>query len=284
MTASFRGRRLPPALPILLLTLLAAIVLVSIFADALAPFPPDQPSLRARLRPPAWLAGGNPANLLGTDALGRDILSRILYGGRTSLAVGCIAVLFAGTIGIAIGLVAGYAGGLVDAVLMRISDAANAIPIILIALLFVVTLGASFMNVTIALVSLLWARYTRVIRSEVLSIRSREYIVAARLVDASHLWIIRHHLLPNVMSTVIVLATLQVGSAILIEAALSFLGAGVPPPTPAWGSMAAEGRNYVATAWWITFFPGMAILVTVFIFNLLGDWLRDLLDPRLRQL
>lgn len=269
---------------ILLASIIALVVLAAIFADFIALHPADEASLRNRLKPPVWLEGGSWLYPLGTDDLGRDIWSRMIFGARVSLSVGLFAVGGAGSIGVALGLVAGYMGGRTDAVLMRVTDAALAVPLILVALLFVVTLGQAFVNVIIALAILLWSRYTRVIRSEVLSLKERDFVALARIAGASHLRIMVRHILPNIMNTTVVLFTLQLGTVILVEASLSFLGAGVPPPTPAWGTMVADGRDFTATAWWISFFPGVAILVTVLSFNLFGDWLRDRLDPKLRQL
>ena len=269
---------------ILLGSLVAIIVLAAVFADFIALHPADEASLRNRLKPPFWFEGGSMLYPLGTDDLGRDIWSRMIFGARVSLSVGLFAVGGAGSVGVALGLVAGYMGGRTDAVIMRFTDAALAVPLILVALLFVVTLGQAFINVIIALAILLWSRYTRVIRSEVLSLKGRDFVALARIAGASHLRIMLRHILPNIMNTAVVLFTLQLGTVILVEASLSFLGAGVPPPTPAWGTMVADGRDFTATAWWISFFPGVAILVTVLSFNLLGDWLRDRLDPKLRQL
>ena len=269
---------------IVLASIIALVVLAAIFADFIALHPADEASLRNRLKPPVWLEGGSWLYPLGTDDLGRDIWSRMIFGARVSLSVGLFAVGGAGSIGVALGLVAGYMGGRTDAVVMRVTDAALAVPLILVALLFVVTLGQAFINVIIALAILLWSRYTRVIRSEVLSLKERDFVALARIAGASHLRIMVRHILPNIMNTTVVLFTLQVGTVILVEASLSFLGAGVPPPTPAWGTMVADGRDFTSTAWWISFFPGVAILATVLSFNLFGDWLRDRLDPKLRQL
>jgi peptide/nickel transport system permease protein len=266
--------------PLLFGGILVVVVLAALLADVLATYPPDATSLRARLHPPAWIAGGSWDHPLGTDALGRDVYSRILYGARISLTVGLLAVGFSGAIGVTLGLVAGYYGGWLEAVIMRVTDAASAIPVVLVALLFVVTLGASLLNVVIALSVLLWSRYTRVVRSDVLSLRERDFVTMARIADAPDWWILTRHILPNALSTVMVMATLQIGVAILTEATLSFLGAGVPAPTPAWGSMVADGRDYITTAWWISFAPGVAIFITVLAANLLGDWLRDRLDPK----
>ncbi len=278
---SWRDFRRLPLVPI---TIIGLVVFGAIFADLLAPHPPNITSLIAAMRPPFWIEGGSLAFPLGTDHLGRDILSRILHGGRISLLVAVCAVLGAGAIGIALGLVAGYIGGRTDAIIMRITDAAQAIPLILVSLLFVVTIGQSFANVIIAITVLLWSRYPRVIRSEALAIRSRDYVKLAQVGGASHFWIITRHIFPNALASAVVLLTLQVGIVIIIEASLSFLGAGVPPPAPAWGSMVSDGRDYIASAWWVSLFPGLVILLTVMAFNLLGDWLRDRLDPKLRQL
>jgi peptide/nickel transport system permease protein len=263
---------------------LTAVCLAAVFADFIAPRRPDATSLATRLRPPFWLEGGSPSHPLGTDDLGRDILSRLVYGARVSLVVALFSVLASGTIGVGLGLLAGYVGGRVDTIIMRVTDASLAVPIVLIALLFVVTLGPGFVNIIIALACLLWSRYTGIIRGEVLTLRKRDFVALARIAGASRRRIIVRHILPNTMNTAVVLMTLNLGIVILVEASLSFLGAGVPPPTPAWGSMVAEGRNYVVSAWWLSFFPGLAILLTVLSFNLLGDWLRDRLDPTLRQL
>jgi peptide/nickel transport system permease protein len=276
-------RRRRRDVPVVIVGLLALIVFGALAADLIAAHPPDEVALRMRLEPPFWLAGGSTSYPLGTDRLGRDIFSRVLHGARISLAVGLLSMLGGGAIGVTLGMVAGYFGGKLDALIMRITDAASAIPIVLVALLFVVTLGASFLNLIIALASLIWARYVRVVRSEVLTLKERDFVTLARIAGASDRWILTRHILPNILNTVVVLLTLQVGIVILTEATLSFLGAGVPPPMPAWGSMVADGRDYIATAWWVSFFPGMAILVTVLTFNLFGDWLRDRLDPKLHN-
>jgi peptide/nickel transport system permease protein len=271
-------------IPLFSLAIILMVIGAAIFAESLAPHSPFAGSLRHRLAPPFWLDGGNVSHPLGTDDLGRDILSRLIYGARMSLIVAAAAVLGAGTLGVALGLLAGYYGRTADALIMRLTDAAQAIPLILVALLFVVTLGQGSINVVIALVVLLWSRYTRVVRGEVLSLKSRDYIALARVAGASDTRIILRHILPNTFNTIVVLMTLQVGIVILVEASLSFLGAGVPPPNPAWGSMVAEGRDFVANAWWISFFPGLAVMLTVLACNLLGDWVRDRLDPQLRQI
>jgi peptide/nickel transport system permease protein len=216
--------------------------------------------------------------------MGRDLLTRLMYGARVSLLVGFLGLLTGGGIGAALGLIAGHAGGRIDAVLMRITDTTLSFPIILFAILLVVILGGSLLTVVFAVALVLWARFARVIRGEVLSIRERDFVAQARIAGSSSIRIMRVHLFPNVLNSLVVLLSLQVGWVIIVEASLSFLGAGAPPPTPTWGSMIAEGRDYIASAWWVSFFPGLAILVTVLAFNLFGDWLRDALDPTMRQL
>jgi peptide/nickel transport system permease protein len=257
---------------------------MALLAPLLSPADPYEQTLRLRFRPPVWEESGSWAHPLGTDRLGRDMLSRIVWGSRISLAVGALAVLLASTVGAAVGLVAGYYGGRVDATLMRITDATLSFPTILLALILAVTVGPSFGNVVLAIAVILWARYARVIRGQVLTLMALDFITQARLAGASAWRIITRHLLPNTLNTLVVLVTLQVGYVIIVEASLSFLGAGIPPPTPAWGSMIAEGREFVTSAWWVSFLPGLAILLVVLAFNLLGDWLRDTLDPKLRQL
>ena len=278
--AAAPGRRWP-WIP---LGIVVAFVIAAALAPLLSPSDPYAQSLRNRFKPPVWEERGSWAHPLGTDRLGRDMLARILYGARVSLAVGVVAVLLASAVGAAVGLVAGFYGGRVDAILMRVTDATLSFPVILLALILAVTVGPSFGNVVIAISVILWARYARVIRGEVLTLMQLDFIAQARLAGAGAWRIITRHLLPNTLNTLVVLVTLQVGYVIIVEASLSFLGAGIPPPTPAWGGMIAEGRDVVTSAWWVSFFPGLAILLVVLAFNLLGDWLRDTLDPRLRQL
>lgn len=270
--------------PVVPLAIIILMVLTAVLADVLTPYSPVNISLPERLRPPFWEQGGSLAHPLGTDPMGRDLLTRLIYGARVSLLVGFLGLFLGGGVGAALGLIAGYAGGRVDTFLMRLTDTTLSFPIILLAILFVVILGGSLLIVVFAIALVLWARFARVIRGEVLSIRERDFVAQARIAGSSPRRIILVHLLPNVLNTLVVLLSLQVGWVIIVEASLSFLGAGVPPPTPTWGSMIAEGRNYIASAWWVSFFPGLAILVTVLAFNLFGDWLRDALDPTLRQL
>ena len=271
-------------LPYLSLGIITVFVLLALLAPFLGLADPHDQSLRNRFKPPVWEEGGNWKYPLGTDRLGRDMLSRIVWGSRVSLAAGVVTVLAASAFGAAVGLVAGYYGGRVDAALMRMTDATMSFPVILLALILAVTVGPSFANVVLAIAVILWARYARVIRGQVLTLMHLDFIAQARLAGASAWRIITRHLLPNTLNTLVVLVTLQIGYVIIVEASLSFLGAGIPPPTPAWGSMIAEGREFVTSAWWVSMFPGLAILLVVLAFNLLGDWLRDTFDPKLRQL
>jgi peptide/nickel transport system permease protein len=275
-----RGRRLP----VFSLGIIGLFMLVAILAPLLSPADPFEQSLRNRFKPPVWEEGGSWKFPLGTDRLGRDMLSRIIWGSRVSLAAGVLTVLLASAFGAAVGLAAGYYGGRVDAALMRTTDATMSFPVILLALILAVTVGPSFTNVVVAIAVILWARYARVIRGQVLTLMQLDFVAQARIAGAGAGRIITRHLLPNTLNTLVVLVTLQIGYVIIVEASLSFLGAGIPPPTPAWGSMIAEGREFVTSAWWVSLFPGLAILLVVLAFNLLGDWLRDTFDPKLRQL
>jgi len=270
--------------PVVPLGIIVILVLTALLANVLTPYSPVNIALPDRLRPPFWEQGGSLAHPLGTDPMGRDLLTRLIYGARISLLVGFLGLLVGGGVGAALGLIAGYAGGRLDALLMRVTDTTLSFPIILFAILLVVILGGSLLTVVFAVALVLWARFARVIRGEVLSIRERDFVAQARVAGSSSVRIMRVHLFPNVLNTLVVLLSLQIGWVIIVEASLSFLGAGVPPPTPTWGSMIAEGRDYIASAWWVSFFPGLAILVTVLAFNLFGDWLRDALDPTMRQL
>jgi peptide/nickel transport system permease protein len=266
------------------LTIITVMVTTAILAELLTPYSSTEISLANRLRPPFWEKGGSLAHPLGTDPMGRDLFTRMIYGARVSLVVALLALLVGGGIGAALGLIAGYYGGRLDALVMRVADTTMAFPIILFAILFVVVLGGSLTTTVFAVALVLWARYARVIRGEVLSLRERDFVAQARIAGCSSARIMVIHLFPNILNTLVVLLSLQVGWVIIVEASLSFLGAGIPPPTPTWGSMIAEGRDYIATAWWVSFFPGLAILATVLSFNLFGDWLRDALDPKLRQM
>ena len=262
---------------------LSIAVLTAVFADALALHPPTATDLEHTFRPPAWVAGGSWSHPLGTDNLGRDVYTRIVYGSRLSLIVGFVVVFIGGTIGTALALVAGYVGRWVDALIMRVTDAFFAMPFLLVAIVLAAVLGPSLVNLIVVLAAVGWTRYARVIRSEVLRLKGMDFIAAAKLAGTGTPLILWRHVFPNVVNTLLVLATLELGSTIIAAAALGFLGLGLPPTVPAWGSMLAEGRPYIASAWWIALFPGVAIALTVLGTNLLGDWLRWRLDPRYRQ-
>ncbi len=270
-------------LPWVAAAIIAVLIFAALFAPLLAPYSPTAQSLPDKLQPPAWLEGGSAKYLLGTDTLGRDVLSRLLYGARVSLTVAVAALLAGGAVGLALGIVSGYVGGRVDSVLMRVVDATLTFPTILIALLLAVSLGAGLQTMVIAIALILWARFARVVRAEVLAVKTRDFVALARVHGCSGLRIMAVHILPNVMNTFMVLLSLHIGFVILVEASLSFLGAGIPPPTPSWGQMVADGRSHIAGAWWLSVLPGAAIVLVVLAFNLFGDWLRDWLDPRLRQ-
>jgi peptide/nickel transport system permease protein len=270
-----------PVLPTAILVLL--LVIPALFASQVAPYNPIKGSLSKRLQPPVWVPGGSMDHLLGTDKMGRDILSRIIHGARVSLAVSLVAILVAGSIGTALGLAAGYFGGRVDTMIMRLVDVSLALPTILLALVLVAAAGSSFGTVITVITVILWARYARQVRGEALSIKTQDFIARARVAGASHLRLMLRYIFPNVVSSLLILATLQVGAVILLESTLSFLGVGIPRPTPAWGVMVADGRELIVVAWWVALFPGLAIMLTVLSLNLLGDWLRDHLDPKLKH-
>ncbi|HEY7656653.1 MAG TPA: ABC transporter permease [Burkholderiales bacterium] len=264
--------------------LVFVLVIPAVFAPWVAPHDPYLGTLSNRLTPPVWQDGGTMEHILGTDKLGRDMLSRIIYGARVSLTVSLIAIFVGGIIGTVLGLISGYFGGKTDAVIMRLVDISLSIPTILLALVLVAAVGPSFGTVVTVLIVLLWARYARLTRGETLAIKERDFIARARVAGASHTRIMFKYMFPNVVNSLIVLATLQVGYVILLESALSFLGAGLPRAEPAWGVMVADGRELIVTAWWVSMFPGLAIMLTVLALNLIGDWLRDHLDPKLRNL
>ena len=270
-------------LPWTAFVIIAVMVVVAVFAPLIAPHSPTEQSLPDKLKPPAWQEGGSAKHLLGTDLLGRDLFSRLVYGARVSLTVAAFALLSGGLIGLAVGIIAGYLGGRVDSVLMRVVDATLTFPTILIALLLAVSLGAGLRTIVIAITVIIWARFARVVRGEVLGVRARDFVSLARVHGCSSFRIMLVHIVPNVMNTFMVLLTLHIGFVIIVEASLSFLGAGIPPPTPSWGQMVADGRSHIASAWWLSVMPGAAIMLVVLAFNLFGDWLRDWLDPRLRQ-
>ena len=259
--------------------IISVLVLTAILAPFVAPYDPTLGSLGDRLTPPSWQEGGSSAHILGTDKLGRDTLSRLIYGARTSLAVAVVAIVVAGSMGSLLGIAAGYLGGWVDIIIMRVVDLAFAFPTILLAMVLAVIFEASFSNIILVISLVLWAEYARMARGETLKVKEMDFVALAQVAGVSELKIMLRHILPNVASSLIVLATLQVGIVIIMESSLSFLGVGIPPPTPDWGSMIAGGRSYIVSAWWLSVVPGVAIVVTVLSFNLLGDTLTELLNP-----
>ena len=269
--------------PVLPAAILVVFAVFAIFAPLLSPHDPTHGQLNERATPPAWLEGGSTRFLLGADALGRDVFSRIVYGTRVSLAVAGIVLVGGAVGGTALGMISGWFGGQIDEILMRIVDFMMATPFILVALVLVIVFGPSVELIITLLIVFSWDSFGRQIRGETLQLKTRDYIAAALISGASTYRILFRHLLPGVVNTVLVIMSLRVGNLIITESILSYLGVGIPPPTPAWGLMVAEGRDYLNTAWWISFFPGLAILFTVLAFNFLGDWMRDRFDPRLRQ-
>jgi peptide/nickel transport system permease protein len=263
--------------------IVGAVCVAALAAPLLATTDPTEQDLTVVLKPPFWLQDGSLQYPLGTDHLGRDVYSRLVYGARISLTIGALAALLGAVVGVAAGLVAGYVGGRVDAVIMRLVDLNLAFPLILLALSVVALLGANLRNLVIVMAITTWMIYARVVRGLGLTLRERDFVQAARALGANDARIIGWHVLPNVLAPVLVIWTLEVARVILMESALSFLGLGVPPPTPTWGRMLAEGRDYLTVAGWISIFPGLAIMATVLGINFLGDGLRDLLDPRLRR-
>jgi peptide/nickel transport system permease protein len=271
-----------PTIPVLILLTIA---LVALFANVLAPYDPQVGSLSLRYRPPAWQEGGSMAHLLGTDHVGRDVLSRLIFGARVSMIVGITAVLFAGSVGTLLGIVSGYLGGWVDQVIMRVADAWLALPALTFAIFLAAIVGPSELNIIVILGAVYWTRYARVIRGEVLSLKQREFVRLAIVAGCPKHVIMWRHILPNVINSAVVLGTLMLGVVIVTEAALSFLGVGVPPPRPAWGLMMADGKQGLMVGhWWLAVLPGICIMLMVLSANLLGDWLRVKLDPQLRQL
>jgi peptide/nickel transport system permease protein len=281
-----RALRLARDLPILPLAILVPFVLIAVFANFIAPYDPTEPIPGAKIfEPPFWVAGANLHALLGTDFQARDVLSRLIYGARVSLIVGVTGTIVAGSIGTTLGIMSGYLGGWVDQVIMRITDAWLALPGLVFAIFLATMVGPSMWNIVIILGAVYWTRYTRVIRGEVLSLREREFVKLAEIAGASRTRVILRHILPNVLNSAMVLASLTIGVVIIAEASLSFLGVGVPPPEPAWGSMLSDGRSMLMVGdWWLTVFPGLGIMLVVLATQLLGDWLRVRLDPQLRNL
>lgn len=273
--------------PILPGLVLAALVFSAIFAPWIAPQAPNVQALRDRNAPPIWMADEEgkwtQSYLLGADQVGRDVLSRIIHGARISLAVAGVALLSGLLVGVTLGLVAAWYGGMIDEVIARAVDIWHALPFLLVAIVVVTLFGGSLTVLMGVLAMVSWAGFVRNVRADVLTLREREYVLMARVCGASPVRVIVRHILPGVVPTIMVIATLAVGGLILTEATLSFLGAGIPAPTPSWGLMVSEGREYLTTAWWSSFFPGLAIFLVVMSLNFMGDWIRDFTDPRLRQ-
>lgn len=286
VTRLWRRPRRGARIPVVPLTIVGVLLFCAVFANIISPHHPrgaDETQRERVLKTlmPPFQSWDNP---LGTDRMGRDILSRLIHGARTSAIISLIALGSGVAVGTVLGLVAGYRGGWVDAVIMRLVDAALAFPLILVALLIVVVLGPGIQNIILAIAATVWARFARQIRGEVLSLKERDFITLAKIAGVPEQMIIIRHIFPNVVNTLLIVVSLQVGQVILTEASLSFLGLGLPPGDPAWGIMVAEGRNFVIDAWWLSFFPGVAITLVVLAFNFFGDWLRDTLDPKLRRL
>ena len=289
--------------PIIPIVILSLVVICAVFADLIAPNERDKQDLRARTSAPFWKAEGGVAEdgrketstfdncrtggnkyLLGADPLGRGLLTRIIHGARISLTLAAVSITVGTIVGTTLGLMAGYFGGIIDEIIMRITDIVTSIPYLLLALIIVIVLGQNFGVIVLVLALASWPGIVRLVRGQALQLRELDYVALARVAGSSTPRILYAHILPGVSNTIVVATTLQVGSIILAEAILSFLGAGIPPPTPSWGSMVSDGRSYLGSAWWVAFFPGMAIFLTVMSFNFIGDWLRDRWDPRLRQL
>ncbi len=263
--------------------IVSLVTLIAIFAPFLAPHDPLEIDAMNVHQPPFWLEGGSMTHALGTDHVGHDILSRIIYGARVSLIVGVFSVVLAGIIGVVVGLISGFYGGWVDSVLMRLVDSFLAVPNILFALVILGVFGPSVMTLIFVLGVTNWVQYARLVRGEVLSIKEQDYVRAARSIGVKNNKLMIQHLLPNVISSFIVISTLSVATTIILEASLSFLGLGIQPPTISWGTILSDGRDYIATSWWLATFPGIAITITVLGIIFLGDWLRDVLDPRIKQ-
>jgi ABC-type dipeptide/oligopeptide/nickel transport system permease subunit len=262
------------------LSIVILVITAAVLAPMISPYDPGKQDIVQRLKPPAWVGGGTWNHVLGTDSVGRDMLSRIIYGARISLFVGLAVTTASATLGIALGLVAGYLRGPYDAVISRVGDMQQAIPFLVLAIAVAAMLGPGLLNLILVLVITTWVTFFRVVRSEVLSVREEQYVWAAQAIGCSDARIILRYILPNVTASIIVVATLLVAGTIIFEASLSFLGLGVPSNLPTWGRIVADGREYIASEWWIAFFPGLAILLTVMGINLLGEWLREELNPK----
>jgi peptide/nickel transport system permease protein len=275
-------RRRFPALVVAGVSFVAVLLLVAAAAPWLAPQDPIRQSLRGRLAAPTWQGSDGRAHLLGTDHLGRDVLSRVIHGSRVSLVIGFSAVLVGGVLGAAAGLAAGFSRGRMDAIIMTVADAQLAFPFILLAIGIIAVLGPSFPTLVVVIGLSGWVSYARILRSQVLVLRSREFVESIHALGGSLARVVLRHVLPNVLSSIVVIATLELARAIVLEATLSFLGLGIQPPTPSWGGMVQEGREYLDSAWWISTFPGIVLMITSIVVSRTGDWLRDVLDPTLR--
>ena len=276
-----RRRRVPRVFILAAAPIVAAIV-CAVFAPQLAPYDPGRGDLSARLRPPAFMAAGSSAHPLGTDQLGRDILSRIIYGARISLLVGGVSALVGGSVGLALGMIGGYFRGRADAAIAKLIDVQLAFPFLLLAITVIAVLGASLRNLLVILALSGWVTYARVVRGQTLSLRETDFIQAARGLGCPAWWVLARHVFPNVISYALVIMTTEIGRLIVLESTLSFLGLGVPPPTPSWGMSLADGKEYLISGWWLATFPGLAIMLVVLGMNVMGDGARDLLEPRLR--
>jgi peptide/nickel transport system permease protein len=259
------------------------VLICGIFGPLFYPHDPTIINLSNTLKPPAWMDGGQLTYFLGTDSLGRDMLSRLIQGARASLVVAVFGVCFAGIIGVTVGMIAGYFGGKIDNVIMRIVDTQMSIPPILLVILLSAVMGGGLVVIIVGIAIIFWTTYARVVRGETLSLKQRDFVALAQITGCGKSRILLKHIFPNILNTIVVLATLQLGRAIMIEAAITFLGLGIQPPHAAWGLIIADGRIYMTTAWWVPAFAGLSIMITVLGANLFGDWLRDKLDPRLRQ-
>jgi len=280
--ADFAPRRRVPWVALFAIAFVGALFVMAAAAPVLAPQDPTRQALRVRLKPPTMEGTDGRAHALGTDHLGRDVLSRVIYGSRVSLLIGFAAVGVGILIGATVGIVAGYRGGWVDTIIMTAADAQLAFPFILLAIGIIAVLGPSFPTLVVVVGLSGWMTYARILRAQVLVLRSREFVDAIRALGGSTLRIVLRHILPNVLSSLVVVATLELARAIVLEATLSFLGLGIQPPTPSWGGMIQEGREYLDSAWWISMSPGLVLLMTSLVVSRLGDWLRDALDPTLR--
>lgn len=271
-------------MPIAAVILLFPVLLCGLFGQFFTPYDAAQINPSLALRPPSWLVGQGWSHVFGTDYLGRDVLSRVILGARATLIVSVVGVVCAGIIGVCIGLFSGFIGGKFDLIVMRLVDMQMSMPAILLALLISAAMGAGLTAVIVVIAIVYWTQYARLVRGETLSVKQRDFVLMARVEGCSSRRILVKHIIPHIFDTAVVIATLQLGTAVMLEAALSFLGLGVQPPAVAWGKMIAEARLYIATAWWLPTFPGIAIMITVLGANLWGDWLRDKLDPKLRQI